>query len=98
MLPLVLHHGASQLLLPIGPVLHVVGDHGTRHISFSVFKSRRTQTQLLTRRSDRVPDFLDLVELLLFRRARQSGLRFLTLGHPATTSELGDVIKLLGRA
>lgn len=98
-LSLVLNHRAAKLLAICAVVLHVVRDHRTGHVPLGILQSRRAQTQLLSLRCDRIPQFFNLLELFLFRRACQAGLRAFGLGHPVADSrQLGDVLELLGGA
>ena len=98
-LSLVLNHRATKLLAIGTVVLHVVCHHWTRHVPLRILQSRRTQTQLLSLRCDRIPIFFNLLELLFFRRACQAGLRAFGMGHPvAAARQLGDVLELLGGA
>ena len=85
-------HDSPPKLLAIRTVVHVVSDHRTRHISLSILQCSRAQTQLLSLWRNRIPIFFNLLELLFFRRACQSGLRPLSLGQPGPSCELRNIL------
>ena len=67
-LSLVLNHRASKLG-DIATQLEIMSDNRAGNISFRILQSRGAQTQFLPLRRDRIPNFLYLMELFLFRRA-----------------------------